>query len=204
MDRIIIGIAGGSGSGKTTIAKKISKAFGYDSVILSHDYYYRCTDGMTEQELANRNYDHPSALETELLIEHLKELKKGNSIMRPTYDFTKHNRSSEYVKVDSAKIIIVEGILIFENNELCDLIDCKIYVDTDADVRFIRRLKRDTLKRGRSMESVIEQYLKTVKPMHDEFVEPSKRKADIIVPEGGQNEIAINMIIDGITKQMLQ
>ena len=203
MDIITIGIAGGSGSGKTTIAKKIAKAFGYDCIILSHDYYYRCTDGLTEKELEERNYDHPNALETELLIEHLKELKKGNSVMRPTYDFTKHNRSENYVKVNSAKIIIVEGILIFENQELCDLLDIKIYVDTDADIRFIRRLKRDTMKRGRTMDNVIDQYLKTVKPMHDEFVEPSKRKADIIVPEGGHNDIAINMIIDGISKQLL-
>ena len=149
---------------------------------------------MTLEERSKQNYDHPNALDTDLLVEHIKQLKEGKSIMHPTYDFAQHQRNKEWQRMDSADIIIVEGILLFTSPELCDLCDVKLFVDTDADVRFIRRLKRDVSERGRTMESVVHQYLTTVKPMHEQFVEPTKRKADLIVPEGGNNRIAIDII----------
>ena len=204
MDRIVIGIAGGTGSGKTTVAKKIYSAFAKDAVILSHDYYYKQHDELTYEQRCTLNYDHPDSLDTDLLIEHVKLLKQGQSIMHPTYNFSEHCRNQELQQMDSAKIIIVEGILIFTSQELCDLCDVKLFVDTDADVRFIRRLSRDVKKRGRSLDSVINQYMGTVKPMHEQFVEPSKRKADLIIPEGGHNAIAISMINDAIRKQLSQ
>lgn len=204
MDRIVIGIAGGTGSGKTTVAKKIYQAFGKDAVILSHDYYYRVRNDLDYEQRCKLNYDHPDSLETELLIEHVKQLKQGKSIMHPTYDFSKHMRCDKWEKLDSAKIIIVEGILIFTSKELCDLLDVKLFIDTDADIRFIRRLRRDVSHRGRTMESVINQYTSTVKPMHEQFVEPSKQKADLIIPEGGQNVIAISMVVDAIKKQLFK
>ena len=204
MDRIVIGIAGGTGSGKTTVAKKICSAFGKDAVILSHDYYYKQHDELTYEQRCMLNYDHPDSLDTDLLIEHVKLLKEGQSIMHPTYNFSEHCRNQELQQMNSAKIIIVEGILIFTSQELCDLCDVKLFVDTDADVRFIRRLSRDVKKRGRSLDSVINQYMGTVKPMHEQFVEPSKRKADLIIPEGGHNAIAISMINDAIRKQLSQ
>lgn len=204
MDRIVIGIAGGTGSGKTTVAKKIYSAFGKDAVILSHDYYYKQHDELTYEQRCLLNYDHPDSLDTDLLIEHVKLLKQGQSIMHPTYNFSEHCRNQELQQMNSAKIIIVEGILIFTSQELCDLCDVKLFVDTDADVRFIRRLSRDVKKRGRSLDSVINQYMGTVKPMHEQFVEPSKRKADLIIPEGGHNAIAISMINDAIRKQLSQ
>ena len=198
MKRFVIGIAGGTGSGKTTVARKLNQAFKNDSVILSHDYYYKDISHLTFEERCLVNFDHPDSLDTELLVEHISKLKQGESIMHPTYDFSNHCRNDQWKRVDSAKIIIVEGILIFTNKALCDLCDIKLFVDTDADVRFIRRLRRDTNKRGRSVESVVNQYLSTVKPMHEQFVEPYRRKADIIVPEGGHNDVAFNMIIDTI------
>lgn len=204
MDRIIIGIAGGTGSGKTTIAKKIHQAFPKDAVILSHDFYYKPHDELPFEERCKVNYDHPDSLDTEMLVGHLAELKRGKSIMHPTYDFAHHTRNNVWEKTESARLIIVEGILIFTDKRLCDTCDVKLFVDTDADVRFIRRLKRDVNFRGRTMESVINQYLTTVKPMHEQFVEPSKAKADLIIPEGGHNLIAISMIVDAINKKLTQ
>ena len=200
---IVIGIAGGTGSGKTTIAHKVYQAFRDDAVILSHDYYYKAHEEMPFEERVKLNYDHPDSLDTDLLVQHVKMLKEGVGIKHPTYDFVSHSRGQRE-EMNPAKIIIVEGILIFTSKELCDLCDVKLFVDTDADVRFIRRLRRDVENRGRSMDSVITQYLHTVKPMHEQFVEPSKAKADLIVPEGGHNVIAISMIVDGIRKKLSQ
>lgn len=202
MGKIVVGIAGGTGSGKTTVAKKIFQAFNNNAVILSHDYYYKEYPSLTLEEKRKLNYDHPDSLDTDLLVEHLKALKEGKTIMHPTYDFANHSRNKEWSEMKSADLIIVEGILIYTSKELCDICDIKLFVDTDADVRFIRRLKRDVNKRGRSMESVITQYLSTVKPMHEQFVEPSKAKADLIIPEGGHNRIAVGMIADAIRKMM--
>ncbi len=202
MMNIVIGIAGGTASGKTTVAERLFEAFGNDAILLSHDFYYKQHDDLSLEERALLNYDHPDSLDTDLMIEHIKELKKGNSIMHPTYDFTQHMRNVQWQKMDSAKIIIAEGILIYTDSRLCRLCDIKLFVDADADVRFIRRLTRDVKERGRSMDSVVHQYLTTVKPMHEQFVEPSKAKADLIIPQGGHNEIAINMIIDGIKKKL--
>lgn len=203
MERIVIGIAGGTASGKTTVAEKLYDAFANDAVILSHDYYYKSHDDLTFEERNKLNYDHPDSLDTALLIEHVRQLKHGKAITHPTYDFATHSRNTQWQTMESAKIIIVEGILIFTDKKLCNLCDIKLFVDADADVRFIRRLTRDVTERGRNMESVIDQYLETVKPMHEQFVEPSKAKADLIIPQGGHNEIAINMIIDGIKKKLV-
>ena len=203
MQRIVIGIAGGTASGKTTVAEKLYDAFSNNAVILSHDYYYKQHDELTLEERNKLNYDHPDSLDTAMLVEHIRQLKAGNAIMHPTYDFANHSRNSEWRKTDSAQIIIIEGILIFTDKELCDLCDIKLFVDADADVRFIRRLTRDVQERGRNMNSVINQYLGTVKPMHEQFVEPSKVKADLIIPQGGHNDIAISMIIDGIKKKLI-
>lgn len=197
---LVIGVAGGTGSGKTTLAKKLYEAFYPDVCMLSHDYYYKDNHDMPFDERKKLNYDHPNSLDTDMMIEDIKKLTLGVPIMHPTYDFETHLRA-EFHPMEPKKIIIVEGILLFENKALTDLFDVKIFVDTDADVRFIRRLKRDVNKRGRSMESVITQYLTTVKPMHEQFVEPSKRYADIIVPEGGHNVVAVNMIVDAIKKR---
>ena len=197
---IVIGIAGGTASGKTTVAKKLHRAFD-NAVILSHDYYYKPREELDFEARSKLNYDHPDSLDTDLLVEHLRELKAGHSITHPTYDFASYSRK-EWQQMESADIIIVEGILIFTSKELCDLCDVKLFVDADADERFIRRLTRDVKKRGRSVDSVVEQYLATVKPMHLQFVEPSKSKADLIIPQGGHNTIAINMIIDGVKKKL--
>ncbi|MDD4833106.1 MAG: uridine kinase [Clostridia bacterium] len=199
-DRIVIGIAGGTGSGKTTIAKKLIEAFSDDCAVLSHDFYYKSNEGMSFEERAMQNYDHPNSLDTDLMVEHLSELKMGKTINHPTYDFSNHARRETWQTLESSNIIIVEGILIFESEKLRDLIDVKLFVDTDADVRFIRRLTRDVKMRGRTIESVIEQWLTTVKPMHEQFVEPSKRYANLIIPEGGHNKVAVDMIINGINK----
>lgn len=184
--------------GKTTLADNIKKEFDDNIATLCHDYYYKSHDDLTYEERTKLNYDHPNAFDTDMLIEHIKLLKKGLSIERPVYSFVKHNREPETIEVLPKKVILVEGILIFENKELCDLMDIKIFVDTDADIRFIRRLLRDVNERGRSVESVVNQYCATVKPMHEQFVENSKRHADIIVPEGGNNQVALNMIIEKI------
>ena len=198
METIIIGIAGGSGSGKTTLAENLQKEFENDILLLSHDYYYKQHDELSFEERKKLNYDHPNAFDTNMLIEHLKLLKSGQSINHPVYSFVEHNRENYTVEVVPKKIILVEGILIFENKELADLMDIKIFVDTDSDIRFIRRLLRDVQERGRTIDSVINQYCDTVKPMHEQFVEYSKKNADIIVPKGGKNLIAINMIKEQI------
>ena len=202
MERLIIGFCGGTGSGKTTLAERVIKAVGGDGVLVSMDYYYTDHREMPLEERAKINYDHPNAFDTDLLISHLKDLKEGKSIVHPTYDYANHARSDKWVELDSAKVIIVEGILLFENKDLVDMLDIKIFVDTDADVRILRRLCRDVKERGRNMDSVVNQYLTTVKPMHERFVEPSKRVADIIVPVGGHNDVAFNMIISTILKRI--
>ena len=202
MERLIIGFCGGTGSGKTTLAERVIKAVGGDGVLVSMDYYYTDHREMPLEERAKINYDHPNAFDTDLLISHLKDLKAGKSIVHPTYDYANHARSDKWVELDSAKVIIVEGILLFENKDLVDMLDIKIFVDTDADVRILRRLCRDVKERGRNMDSVVNQYLTTVKPMHERFVEPSKRVADIIVPVGGHNDVAFNMIISTILKRI--
>ena len=199
--RIVIGIAGGTASGKTTVAKKLHKAFD-SAVIISHDNYYKSREDLDFEARCKLNYDHPDSLDTDLLVEHVRQLKDGQSISHPTYDFATHSRNKQWMTTDSAEVIIVEGILIFTNKELCDLCDVKLFVDAGADERFIRRLSRDVKKRGRTMDSVIDQYLSTVKPMHEQFVEPSKSKADLIIPQGGHNHIAISMIIDGVKKKL--
>ena len=196
--RIIIGIAGGSGSGKTTLAHNIASHFGEKISILRHDDYYKSQRSLTIEERAKLNYDHPDAFDTDLLIAHLDELRLGRSVESPIYDYSIHDRSDKTRTVESTDVIILEGILIFANDELLKRLNMKIYVDTDADVRILRRIIRDVKKRGRTLDSVVTQYLSTVKPMHEAFVEPSKKHADIIVPEGGKNPIAYGMIIDRI------
>lgn len=195
---IVIGIAGGTGSGKTTITRKIMQHFGGNVSVIYHDNYYKAHHGMSFEERTKLNYDHPDAFDTELLIEDLKKLRRGETIHSPTYDYTIHDRAEKTVTVRPSRVIIVEGLLIFQSQELCDLMDIKIYVDTDADVRILRRIVRDVRDRGRSLESVVNQYLTTVKPMHEQFVEPSRKYADIIVLEGGHNLVALDMIMQRI------
>jgi uridine kinase len=193
---VVIGVAGGSGSGKTTVVRRIVESMGDDHVIvLEHDRYYHDHPELRLEERAALNYDHPDALETELMVRHVNALREGRSVELPTYDFARHARRQTTDAVQPRKIIIVEGILIFADAPLRDLMDVKVFVDTDDDTRFIRRLKRDVAERGRTMESVIDQYLNTVKPMHLEFVEPTKRYADIIIPRGGHNAVAIDMLL---------
>ena len=198
LNPIIIGIAGGTGSGKSTLANNIKKEFENNISMLSHDYYYKSNENLSFEERANLNYDHPDAFETDLLIEHVQKLKNGEKIKRPSYSFIEHLRKQETYDVIPKKVIIVEGILIFENKILRDMMDIKIFVDADSDIRFIRRLLRDVEERGRTVSSVVEQYCNTVKPMHEQFVEPSKKYADIIVLEGGHNKVALNMIVEKI------
>ena len=203
MDNIlVIGIAGGTGSGKTTLMKNIIARFGDVVTVLSHDNYYKRRDELTYEQRCLINYDEPAALETDLMARHLEELRRGNAIECPVYDFTQHNRSNETVRIVPKKVIIVEGILIFEDQPLRDLMDIKIFVDTDADVRLCRRIKRDVNKRGRTLESVLTQYQQTVKPMHEKYVEPSKKFADIVVPEGGKNIVALDMIMLRIQRHL--
>ena len=193
---MVVGIAGGSGSGKTTLADLILGRLGRDKIAhLPHDAYYRLQKDMPLEERAKINYDHPVSLETGLLEKHILQLKMGNPIEKPVYDFTNNNRMEETVRVEPRQVILVEGILIFVEKSLRELFDMKIYMDTDPDIRFIRRLTRDIEERGRTMDSVINQYMKTVRPMHLDFVESSKRYADIIVPEGGRNTVALDMVI---------
>jgi uridine kinase len=195
MRPIVIGVAGGTGSGKTTVANKILQRVGAEHIAhITHDAYYRDLSHLPPRQRDHVNFDHPDSLETELLVRHLKELCAGIPVEIPVYDFTTHTRTQHTQRVDPAPVILVEGILIFAEPELRKLFDVKLYVDTDADVRFIRRLQRDIEERGRSVESVCEQYLSTVRPMHLEFVEPNKRYADVIIPEGGFNEVAIEMV----------
>ncbi|WP_300356638.1 uridine kinase [Fusobacterium sp.] len=193
---ILIGVAGGSGSGKTTVASNLVKAFkAEDAVLVEQDAYYRELINMTLEEKAKVNFDHPDSIEFELLRKHLEALKNGEAIERPIYDFTTHSRKDGVVKINPSKIIIVEGILIFAVPEIRELLDVKIFVDTDADEMILRRIERDMNERGRSFDSVKNQYLTTVKPMYLEFCEPSKRYADIIIPRGGQNKVAIDMVL---------
>ncbi len=193
---VIVGVAGGTGSGKTTIARTIYEQLGPDKVAyIPHDAYYYDLSHLPLEERAKRNFDHPDSLETSLLIEHLKQLREGLHVEIPVYDFATHTRRPETRRVEPRPIILVEGILVFVEPELRDLMDIRIYVDTDPDIRFIRRLVRDINERGRTMESVIRQYLETVRVMHLEFVEPSKRYADIIIPEGGFNTVALDMVL---------
>lgn len=199
---IIIGIAGGSGSGKTTLAENIASHFGDRISVLRHDDYYKSQRDIPKENRQSVNYDHPDAFDTELLVQHLDMLKKGDAVDCPVYDYTLHDRSKDIRHVESTHVIILEGILIFENEDVRSRLDMKIFVDTDADVRIIRRILRDVKKRGRTLDSVIEQYLTTVKPMHEAFVEPSKRMADVIIPEGGMNPVAYGMIIDKIEKHL--
>ena len=199
---LVIGIAGGTGSGKTTLMTNLIQRFGDVVTVLSHDNYYRRLDHLTFEERTKINYDEPAALETELMSRHLDELRHGNAIDCPIYDFTQHNRSADTMRVIPRQVIIVEGILIFENKELRDLMDIKIFVDTDADVRLCRRIKRDVNQRGRSLDSVLKQYQTTVKPMHEKYVEPSKKYADLVVPEGGKNYVALDMIVDRIQRHL--
>ena len=195
MRSVVIGVAGGTGSGKTTVANRILQRVGAEHVAyIPHDAYYRDLSHLPPHQRDQINFDHPDSLETELLIEHLKELRAGRTVEIPIYDFTTHTRTRAKHHAESAPVILVEGILVFAEPGLRELFDVKLYVDTDADVRFIRRLRRDIEERGRSVESVCEQYLSTVRPMHLEFVEPSKRYADVIIPEGGFNEVAIEMV----------
>ena len=201
-DILVIGIAGGTGSGKTTLMKNIIQRFGGAVTVLSHDNYYRRHDELSLEEREKLNYDEPAALETELMAAHLERLRRGEAIDCPVYDFTVHNRSDETIRIVPQPVIIVEGILIFENEPLRNLMDIRIFVDTDADIRLCRRIKRDVNKRGRTLESVLLQYQQTVKPMHEKYVEPSKRFADIVVPEGGKNMVALDLIMGRIQRHL--
>jgi uridine kinase len=196
---IIVGIAGGTGSGKTTVARAIYDRVGPDRIEwISHDSYYRNFEGLNAEERHHINFDHPDSLETELLARHLDVLCKGSAVEVPIYDFTTHSRKADTKRAEPRKVIIVEGILVLGEPELRKRIDIKLFVDTPPDIRFVRRLMRDIKTRGRSVESVIEQYVTTVRPMHEEFVEPSKRHADLIIPEGGENLVAIDAIISRV------
>ena len=199
---LVIGIAGGTGSGKTTLMKNLIREFADVVTIISHDNYYKRHDELAYEERCRLNYDEPAALETDLMAKHLDILRNGGTIECPVYDFTVHNRSNETITIVPKKVIIVEGILIFENKPLRDLMDIKVFVDTDADVRLCRRILRDVTERGRTLESVVTQYQDTVKPMHEQYVEPSKKYADIIVPEGGQNLVALDMIMGRIRRHL--
>ncbi len=199
---LIIGVAGGTGSGKTTLAHHIAEAFGDRVAVIAHDSYYRAQNDRSYEERCTQNYDHPDAIETELLCQHLELLCRGSAVDVPVYDYAVHNRSERTVRIEPRAVIILEGILLFSDPRLREMMDLKIFVDTDADERILRRILRDTEERGRTLSSVIDQYLTTVKPMHEAFVEPFKRFADIIVPGGGSNPAALDMIITRIHKQL--
>ena len=199
---LVIGIAGGTGSGKTTLANHIKGEFGGDVTLIKHDNYYRAHDDLTLDERKKLNYDCPDAIETELLVEHLAALKRGEGIDCPVYDFTEHNRSKLTARVEPSKVIMIEGILIFADRRLCDMMDIRLFVDTDADVRLSRRIRRDVNERGRTLDSVLDQYISTVKPMHEQYVEPSKKNANVIIPDGGENLVALEMIIQQIRKHV--
>lgn len=203
MPPVVIGVAGGSGSGKTTVVRRITEALGGEHVsVLEHDRYYRDRNDLRLEERAALNYDHPDSLETDLMVRHVEALRKGETIEAPVYDFARHTRTTATDAIVPGRAIIVEGILIYTDAALRSLMDVKVFVDTDADTRFIRRLQRDISARGRTVQSVIEQYLSTVKPMHLEFVEPSKRYADVIIPQGGHNAVAIDMLLTLIRGSM--
>jgi uridine kinase len=198
MDTMVIGIAGGTGSGKTTLTEKLKERFTSNVSVLYHDNYYKKHVGMTYDERSKLNYDHPDAFDNDLIIQDLKALREGKAIQCPVYDYTIHNRSDKTLEVKPTQVIIVEGILIFAEPALRELMDIKIFVDTDADVRILRRVMRDVKERERTLDSVVSQYLTTVKPMHEAFVEPSKKYADIIVPQGGRNQVALDMLVERI------
>ena len=197
MGSIVIGVAGGSGSGKSTFTNRIKDYFGDDVVVLYHDNYYRRQDGVPFEQRVTVNYDHPDSLETELLVEHLKQLKEGKSIECPVYDYTKHNRSSEVIRIDPKPVILVEGILLLADPRVRDLLDIKVYVEADADERILRRISRDVEERGRDLNGIIKQYLTTVKPMHYLYVEPTRSKADIVI-NSGKNDIAFDLFVSKI------
>lgn len=202
---LIVGVAGGTGSGKTTLARTMLKELGNsNAVLIPHDSYYKDNKDLSFEERKNLNYDHPDAFETKLLIDHLKRLQLGDKIEMPTYDYSQHTRSSNSITINPCPVILVEGILVLAESKLRNFFDIKVYVDTDPDIRVLRRISRDISKRGRSFESVREQYLSTVKPMHDAFIEPSKRYADIIVPEGGYNTVALSLLISRLNSYLLQ
>ena len=196
---LVIGICGGTGSGKTTITKRITGALPVGAVlVLEQDHYYRDLPHLSFEERAAQNFDHPDSIDTPLLVEHVRKLRGWEGVDRPSYDFTQHRRLQETVRIEPRAALVVEGILIFDSPELRDLMDIKVFVDTDADLRFIRRLERDIRERGRTVESVVRQYQATVRPMHRDFVEPSKRHADLIIPEGGHNEVGTDLVIQKI------
>jgi len=199
---LIVGIAGGSGSGKTTLTENLLRSFGESVSVVHHDNYYRAHDDLSYDERAQLNYDCPEAFETELMAEQLQQLRQGRSVRCPVYDYTVHNRSDETVEILPRPIILVEGILIFAEPRLCPLMDIRIFVDTDADVRLARRVLRDTGERARSVESIVRQWLNTVKPMHEMYVEPSRKNAHVIIPEGGRNQVAIDMISDRLHRHL--
>ena len=201
-DILVIGIAGGTGSGKTTLMDNLVKRFSDNVTVLSHDNYYRRRDDMTLEERSKVNYDEPAALETDLMVRHLDLLRQGQAIECPVYDFSQHNRSNKTTTIEPKRVIIVEGILIFEDDALRDLMDIRIFVDTDADVRLGRRILRDVEERGRTLQSVLDQYQTTVKPMHEMYVEPSKKHAHLVVPEGGRNFVALDMILSRIERHL--
>ena len=204
MDIMVLGVAGGTGSGKTTLTRRLKERFGDQISVISHDNYYKRQDHLTYDERCRTNYDHPDAFDTDLMVEHLAALKRGETIYCPVYDFSEHNRSDDLLEIKPAPVILVEGILIFASQELFDVMDIKVFVDTDADVRILRRIVRDVKKRGRTLDSVVSQYLTTVKPMHEQFVEPSKRRADLIIPEGGKNPVALEMLIHRLESHLNQ
>ena len=199
---LVIGIAGGTGSGKTTLMKNIVAQFGGMVSVLIHDTYYKRRDDLSFEDRCKINYDEPAALDTSLMVYHLEQLRQGFAIDCPVYDFAQHNRSNETLRIEPNRVIIVEGIMIFENEALRNLMDIKIFVDTDADIRLCRRIKRDVNKRGRSLESVLTQYQTTVKPMHEKYVEPSKKYANLVVLEGGKNVVALDMILGRIQRHL--
>jgi uridine kinase len=202
---LIVGICGGTGSGKTTVTDRLARALSHDGVVvLQQDHYYKDLSHLLREERAGRNFDHPNALDTALFIEHVHQLRDGLTVERPVYDFTQHRRIAETVRIEARPVVLVEGILIFESEQLRNLMELKVFVDTDADLRFIRRLVRDIQERGRTLASVVEQYQKTVRPMHLEFVEPNKRYADIIIPEGGHNEVGIELVIQKVRSLLSQ
>ncbi|USR79103.1 uridine kinase [Arcanobacterium pinnipediorum] len=199
---LVIGIAGGTGSGKTTLTRAIESRFAPHASVIFHDAYYKAHDDLSYEERAQLNYDHPDSFDNALLVSHLDKLLSGHAIEAPVYDYAAHNRAKHTQHIEPAPVLIVEGILLFAEPQICDLCDVKIFVDTDADVRILRRIKRDVIERGRSLESVESQYLATVKPMHELYVEPSKRRADLIVPEGGHNMVALDMLVHRIEGEL--
>ena len=203
-DIMVVGIAGGTGSGKTTITRKLVRQLGPDVSVISYDNYYTAHHDMPFEERCKLNYNHPDSFDTELFLRDIRALKAGKTVQCPVYDYTIHDRSDETIPIKPASVIIAEGILIFASPEICREMDIKIFVDTDADVRIIRRIMRDVRDRGRSLDSVVNQYLTTVKPMHEQFVEPSKRRADIIIPEGGHNQVAFEMVLQRIRAHIEQ